>query len=291
VLCCRALCLHYNAGLCAGAAAWARNVNAAYPQDRYIAQKGYGADMSKAQAAALSALAAYFDSEVSSSTKLVDSARQQGNVTTASSTSFDQTTYVTSQVSLFGVRYAEAYRGPNDSEYQTVAYIDRDEAWRLYEPKLRSQTGPFMAVYEQAERSGDPVTQYYRYAAAADLVLPEFTTSLDFAQILHPQRAATFAPVRTAIAGAAAKSAAAKSNAAFYFVPCSGDTDGAVTQALSRAFSERGYKVVRDEALSSNWCEAAVTEDKQETQAGTFYTLSLSFTLYGSGGAGAGGVV
>jgi hypothetical protein len=193
-------------------------------------------------------------------------------------------TFVNSQTNLFGVRYAEdAWFNKAEQRWETVAYIDREEAWGIYEPQLRRKTAPFMAVFEAAEGDPDPLRQYYRYTAARDFDLADIAAALDFAQILNPQRAAGFNAVRTALGEVSFKADAAKERVSIS-ITCDSDIDKLLYTALAGAFSANGFKVEQTEAAASNHCGARISDNKQELEAGTFYSPSIEITLRGNAG-------
>jgi hypothetical protein len=233
-----------------------------------------------AETDALAGIARYFRSEVRSRT-VSETAVSNGD---GGSRRLSEETFVESQVSLFAVRYTEAWRDGAAGEFVCAAYIDREEAWRIYEPRVRSVIGPFTAAWEAAESEADPLRQAYLYPAAARLTTAEMLAALDFAQALLPEKAAAYDPVRGNIAGAGQKAADAKAKVALS-VRCEDDPDGIITGAITAAFSGGGFRVVRDEALSTNWIEAVIDGGRQTLEAGTFYTPRLTVTVYGGGGA------
>jgi hypothetical protein len=263
--------------------AWARDLESVYPSGRYIAQTGYGATGEAARDAALAAIARYFTSRVEAESGYNSSETQLNGVSTTREYAYD-TARVTSQVELAAVRYTEPWRDADAGNYVCAAYLDRDEAWTVYEPRLRSVTGPFTAAYQAAEAAGDPLRQAYRYPAAARMATADTLAALDFAQILAPDKAKAYDDARRAIAGAAQKGADAKARTALV-IHCEDDIDGIIAGAITAAFSGGGFRVTRDEALSTNWAEAVIDGGKQTLEAGTFYTPRLTVTVYGAGGA------
>jgi hypothetical protein len=301
-----AVCIASSSGLilssCASGAAakqmqtpgWVIDLDAAYPGTHYIAQKGYGKDRQAAESSALTAISGYFLSEVRNVFTSVESYTEvngAGNslVTDNSlgeasgSTTVLNETFVRIQASLFAVRYTDPWQDPVTGNLETAAYIDREEAWTIYEPRLRAKTAPFMAVFEAAEKEGDPLRQYYRYSSAREAGLGDIVAAIDFAQILNPQRAADFKEVRVALGEVSFKAEAAKERTSIFIV-CSSDTDNLLYTALVSAFSSGGFKVERNEGLASERCEAQINDNKQVLDAGTFFTPSVTVTLSGKTG-------
>jgi hypothetical protein len=192
-------------------------------------------------------------------------------------------TFIRTETALFAVRYAEPRYDRGTRTWEAIAFIDRAEAWAIYEPRLRSLAGPFMAAYEAAEAARDPLRQTYRYHAAARLATADILAALDFAQALNPQQANAFAPVRTALAGAAQKAAAARARVAIA-VQCRDDADGIISNAVTGAFSGGGFAVTQAAAGATNTAEARIDSGLQTLEAGTFYTPRLTVTVSGAEG-------
>jgi hypothetical protein len=93
----------------------------------------------------------------------------------------------------------------NDKQWQTVAYIDRNEAWTVYEPRFKRQADAFQALYAAAENESGQFRKYLRFAAAAAYIRGgDFVEAEAFGQMLHPQKMnAAFGGIRAEIAAAA----------------------------------------------------------------------------------------
>ena len=127
----------------------AQNVNRVYPQDKYIAQKGTGAEREMAQVNAIAAISRYFESEVASRVSSVQVITQQNGVDEAY-LRVEESGLIQSAVSLFALRQSETWFNKTENQWETVAYIDRDEAWTIFEPRLIQKTAPFMTAFRAA---------------------------------------------------------------------------------------------------------------------------------------------
>jgi hypothetical protein len=116
---------------------WAASPSAirtVYPDSSFLAQRGRGATREAAELAAAAEIARFFNSQISAQSGVRMSINQQNGESTESLQTFDEA-FVQSQIDLFGIRYAQdAFY--NKGEWQTVAYIDRNEAWAVYEPRF-----------------------------------------------------------------------------------------------------------------------------------------------------------
>jgi hypothetical protein len=267
-----------QAGTPAIVPSWTLDPAVAYPSNRYISGRGHGDGRAAAESSALAAVSRYFLSEIHSEIQSQSSYAEQNGVSSTGER-FDEEIFVRSESNLFAVHYAEPWFDPAAKSWESLAYIDREEAWAIYEPRIRQKTEPFSTLFASAEADADPFSRFYRYSAARELA-GGIGPLLDFAQILNPQKAAAFAEVRAALPQVALNVDAAKSNA-LIFIHCSNDADTLLFTALANAFSSHGFNVAQDEAAATNRCEATVSENKQVLEAGTFYTPSVNIAVTG----------
>jgi len=68
-----------------------------------------------------------------------------------------------------------------------VAWIERDEAWAVYEPAFKRQAVSFTALFDAAQNERDPFKKALRFIAAERFAQTEaFENASLFGQILHP---------------------------------------------------------------------------------------------------------
>ena len=165
-----------------------------------------------------------------------------------------------------------------------MAYLDRAEAWALYEPRFKRQADSFRALYAAAETESDQFKKALRWGAAEQYAQSaEFEAANTFGQILSPARMnAAFAAVRDEIASIPKELDTARRNAAVY-IDCPVDFESAIANAFSSAFSAEGFPVAktRDGAAV---CTITVDEGMQKRDFGIFYFPSLQAVFTGSSG-------
>jgi hypothetical protein len=264
--------------------AWAASLDRLYPQEQFITGKGYGASRETAETAALAAISLFFIAEVRSKASNVESYNERNGVS-SSSQQVESEIFVQSQSSLFAVHYTDAWLNPGSGEWESAAYIDRDEAWDIYEPRVRLETDPFLARYNAAQAEQEPLRRYFQYTSLQNLHADaRIFPLLNFAQTLHPHKAAVFDEVRTVFATLNRERDAAKT-ASTIAVACDADFENRVTVAVSNAFSGQGFVVQLDENTAAYTCVVSLTENEQTTDSGTFYMPALHITLMGVSGA------
>jgi hypothetical protein len=261
-------------------------VDAVYPRAEYIAQRGRGATRQAAEVAAASEIALLFNREIRVNRGYSLSVNQQDGAATESSTATDEA-IVQSQFALFGIRYAQdAFYSQAEKQWQTVAYIDRDEAWAVYEPRFKRQADAFHALYAAAENEGGRFRRFLRFGAADAYVRGgDFVEAEAFGQTLHPQKMSdAFDAVRAEIAALPQRIDAAKRNAAV-FIDCPGEFETRVANAFSQALKAEGFPVVENRNGADVVCAVTIDEGRQQREVGIFYYSSLRAVFTDASGA------
>ena len=258
---------------------WTADVEASFPRSDFIAQKGYGPDRKSAETDALSAISRYFSMSISASAKETVSVTDQG-----STSSIDSETFVSSQTKLFAVRYTEPWYNQSAKQWETAAYIDRAEAWEIFEPNLRQKADALSALYNEAEKQKEPFTKIALYIRASGFaVKEELPQQLYFADALNPLGASFFGDIRAILSEIPAKIEKNKTNAAIY-VECENDYDGSVYAAVASAFSAAKFPVAKEKSNSAYTCLTVIGENAQKLNAGTFYFPTITVTISGKNG-------
>ena len=276
----------------AAPAPWAAGPDAlgqVYPGERYLVRDGYGKTRSAAEAAASAELGRFISSEVSSERSVNLSSIETDGTLRESVVTRDEA-YVKSTLNLFGIRHAEdAYYDRSRKLWRSAAYIDRAEAWQVYEPRFRQEAAAFLAFYNAAENEPEPFRKVLRYEAAGRYAASgDFVSAHIFGQILYPGKMQeAFAGVRTALAALPQKTDGARRDAAVY-IHCPTDFEGRITAALTGVFAARGFPIAKTRQTARAVCEVTIDEGEQKRDLGVFYHPSLRAVISGSSGEVAG---
>jgi hypothetical protein len=231
---------------------WAQSPTAilrVYPHDAYIAQRGRGQTREAAEAAAVAEIARYFTSQINANQGFRTTTSQQNGVL-SETLETETSAFVTSEINLAGLRYAQdAFYNKAERQWETVAYLDRTEAWALYEPRFKRQADSFRA-----------------------------------GQILSPARMnAAFSGVRSDSASIPQKIDSARRNAGIY-IDCPVDFESLIVNAFSRALSAEGFPVTKIRNEAAAVCAITVDEGMQKRDLGIFYFPLLQAVFTGSSG-------
>jgi hypothetical protein len=180
------------------APAWLQNTQSVYPSDKFLTGRGTAKSIDEAQSAALQDIARVFGVEVSSTIGMSQSfSDQDGKVTENSELVIQSLNRTYAQ--LFDLRYADSWQNSQTKEYEALAYINREEAWGIYEPRLNQSLDVFKSLWNAALRERDQKKKYYLYTRA-QAVSGETTQMLNYAGVLAPDKSKDYDDIRSNIA-------------------------------------------------------------------------------------------
>jgi len=242
----------------------------------YIAQTGYGATKESAESAALAAISKFFQMSIEVK------AQEQTTVTNAGTNStMSEEVFVNSQTELFAVHYTKPKFDKKQKQYEVTAYIDREKAWRIYEPKIEDSVQSFEQFYSNAISQSDNLSKIIGLSRASkEAKQSELIKKLDFALILNPDRAEKYGGTRNKISDieAAIRKLAKKCSVS---VKVSSDYEERVSKSVKGTFSKLGIKTLDENA--EYLCSAEISENAQTLPAGSFFTPSFTIQIEKAG--------
>jgi hypothetical protein len=268
-------------------AAGAGGIEDVYPAQAYIAQRGRGEDRAAAENDALGQISRFFAAEIESQNSRVQRSREQNDGQTSTIERVSEI-YVRSQTELFSVRYSEPWYNAAENQWHIVAYIAREEAWVIYEPRARREADKFLRLYEAARQADETVRQYGIYGTALNLFDKDVAPVVFFAETLHPAKAASaFRDVEEALTAIPAAMEEVRSRS-YIFITCDKDYEERILAAAEKCFSVLGFPVQKSQAGAAAVCAVRVSEN--ETPSGgsgpQVYSFrpSVSISLTGKAG-------
>jgi hypothetical protein len=182
---------------------------------------------------------------------------------------------------LFAVQYTEPWYNKTASQWETVAYINRANAWEIFEPNLRQKTNAFNAMVDKAENQHEPFRKILLYIAASELAQKEeLLSSFYFADVLYPLGASFFDDTRTLLSELPAKIQDKKTSSTIY-VECEGDFDGSVYTAVTAVFGNANFPITKEKSKAAYTSLVTIGENVQTLSAGTFYYPTITVTIVG----------
>lgn len=242
----------------------------------YIAQSGFGETEAAARQNALGGLSKFFQMTVSVQT--TEKTRVDGSG--SQSVLFDEVS-VGSQTELFAVHYTKAKYSKKQKLYEVTAFIDRNEAWEVFRPKVEAKTNGFETFYSNAAFQTDSLLKIIEFTKAQQFARQsELEKTLDFSAALYPDSVMMYENTREHISTLEPLLRKLCRNCSVKII-CDADFENCVKNRTADFFSKIGIILSQTEADYS--CLVKISENKSELPAGTFYTPSLTVEIEKNG--------
>ncbi len=168
-----------------------------YPSKSYIAAIGTSNTSEGAIAAADAEISGYFSKAVVSSVSATETMVQGAESKTERE--LKRTVNTQSSMELFALNHTESYYDKKAGKYYVCAYIDRNEAWEIYEPRIKMQKDKFYSAFNSSRQEKDTISSI-RYLAEAIELSKDYEDSLLFGEILNKFKCSTYSMDRAEIA-------------------------------------------------------------------------------------------
>lgn len=242
----------------------------------YIAQNGFGETEAAARQNALGGLSKFFQMTISVQTTGKTIMENSVSGTTAKKT-LSNDVFVHSQTELFAVHYTKARYNKNQKLYEVTAFIDRNEAWNVFRPKVEAKVNGFETFYSNAEFQGDSFLKIIEFTKAQEYARQnEIEKTLDFAAALYPDSVILYENTREHIFALEPLLRKLCRSCSLKII-CDADFENCVKNKTADFFSKVGIIISENEA--EYLCLVKISENKSELPAGTFYKPSLAVEI------------
>ncbi|MCL1827513.1 MAG: hypothetical protein FWG20_05660 [Candidatus Cloacimonetes bacterium] len=160
-----------------------------FPRNGNIAMQGKGETIEAAQTNAINEISQYFSSQVTTYSKQNEQYIETNN-SLESKLQIEREVIISSQMQLFGVRFAsDAFYDKKTGVYSTVAYIEINEAWKLFEPVLNEKYNEVERQYKDIKSENNGFNKFVKISKIQGYVQnSEFQNSFIFGQVLFDIR-------------------------------------------------------------------------------------------------------
>lgn len=240
----------------------------------YIAARGYGESEEASCQNALAALSRYFSSQIK-----VETAQKTIVQESVSQSRLEDITRVLSDTELFAVHYTKPKFNKTAKQYEVISYINRDEALKIYEPKIKEAIKPFLAIYSQAEIQRDLFKKTIFYLQAKNIVQNNSALKvLQFLHVLSPDEAENYADVEDKIINLNAKIKEIQTKCTVS-VTLTGAMPEQIKTSIEEVLLNLGFPLSNKNTQAAYICKTKLAENKSELQAGVFFTPDLSIDI------------
>ncbi|WP_157784182.1 hypothetical protein [Treponema primitia] len=230
----------------------------------------------------IAAISRFFTSEVSNATGSRQVFIERDGESTVSS-EVSSETLVNTQTKLFAIHFAAPWFNKETGEWETIAYIDRDEAWEIFEPNLRQRADNFRNLCQIALSDNEVFNKILIYSSAMNSA-EDLLIAFEFARTLHPLKAGAYKDIQTTLSKLPSEIAQLKLHS-MIFIECPTDLEGTVYAAFSDILSKSGFPISNKQGNAAYIVTIGISENEQILQSGIFYSPTLEVTIAGTGGS------
>ena len=240
----------------------------------YIAARGYGESEDASCQNALATLSRYFSSQIKVETAQKTIVQESG-----SQSRLEDITRVLSDTELFAVHYTKPKFNKTAKQYEVISYINRAEALKIYEPKIKEAVKPFLAIYSQAEIQRDLFKKAIFYLQAKSILQNNSALKvLQFLHVLSPDEAENYADVEDKIITLNAKIKEIQKKCTVS-VNLTGAMQEQIKTSIEEVLLNLGFPLSNKNTRAAYICKTKLAENKSELQAGVFFTPTLSIDI------------
>ena len=259
---------------------WVLNLEEVYPNAQFVTARGEGATRREAETRAAAVISQYFLSQITAeqSSRAVYTTRN--DAVNVERQTIDNTVIET-QMKITAMRYAQdPWHNKKAKQWETIVYINRNEAWDLYEPNAKRQSDALLNLIRAADEEKEPFNAFLRYGnALAYEGGAEYSGARLFSQVLNPGKAnMLFADADKSLSAIMQKRFDVREKSRM-FIECPVDFDKIVYQAAVKAVGAYGFSVEPSRANTQTRVVIQVEEGAQKLDAGQFYYPALTMTV------------
>ena len=169
---------------------WLTQRQLVYPPEMYITGVGEGRTREEAEDRAVTHISLFFKTSVNDSRNLLYNYNDALGKS-VESTSLSQSTRISSEAEFFGVAFTEPYTDRNRTVH-ALAYIDREEALRVYDARIQRDMLLLNAMLERYEHSPNPFAAVRKLQSAKSIA--ELAGGyIEMATLIHSGSASRYA--------------------------------------------------------------------------------------------------
>lgn len=246
-----------------------------FSSSAYIAVRGYGQDAVSAEHNALAGVSRYFSSRIS-----VNTAEKTLVTDHGSKSRLEDVTRILSDTTLFAVRYTKARFNKEQKNYEVIAYINREEAWQIYAPKVQHAADTFSGLYNRGRQQvSDFMRALFLLQAREVAQSSDLLSMLQFAYALYPESINMFTDIQENLDNLSVmlKNAQAQYSIAIH---CINDDKLQIAATVREILTDLGFSVTANQEAARYVCALALTENKKELPAGIFFIPSITITIF-----------
>lgn len=219
-----------------------------FSEDDFLARIGSGATETLARMNADSELSLYFSAKIESTVLASENYLNQNDRTSAQR-QIVKSSLLEGNSDLAALRHTDFYFDEKHKIYTVCAYINRNEAWNLIEPKLSAVSDSINSLYAESKEQSE---KFLRIIQLNDALQKsdEFYNLYFLAAGIVLQKAKAFSATQKIIQSAQNESARLKQESVI-LVNVKGDDSGRIKTKITEILSKGGFAVTSSRSESS----------------------------------------
>lgn len=147
-----------SSAFCFASPKWITDLEKVFPSEKYIRVVGEAGSETAAKKAAVSAVAEYFNQEISTQTFVAQSIHKNDS-DYQEKADIAQKIVSSSGASLFAVEYTSSFYDKQSQKYFVCAYLERSVAWKIISQKADVAIAAYKETVREAESLTEPLSK------------------------------------------------------------------------------------------------------------------------------------
>lgn len=262
---------------------WMDDLHKFFPQNKYISYLSEGSSLLEAQTNGQLGIARYFDSNVQLSTQTFQKI-SQNEETTKNQKELTVNSSISSDVELFAVHFSESFKNKKEKKIYLVAYINRDEAFEVFRPKLDYSANNFENLFlkgKKALESENPLIAAV-YFKNASFYSKEFEEKYQFARLINISRSQEYENIHLKCAKLDALFLESLQKSSLKITVLN-DTENIILTKAKNLFGEYGFSVSESSFLYEVCINVLMNEETLQKGSAYYPSMNISILKNGEG--------
>lgn len=175
-----------SSAFCFASPKWITDLEKVYPSEKYIRAIGEAGSETAAKKAAVSAVAEYFNQEISTQTFVAQSIHKDDS-DYQEKADIAQKIVSSSGASLFALEYTSSFYDKRSQKYFVCAYLERSTAWKIISQKVDVAMAAYKETVRDVESQTEPLAKIIMLNKA-EKIFEDFVELYKTALVIYPTK-------------------------------------------------------------------------------------------------------
>lgn len=175
-----------SSAFCFDSPKWITDLEKVFPSEKYIRAIGEAGSETAAKKAAVSAVAEYFNQEISTQTFVAQSIHKADS-DYQEKADIAQNIVSTSGATLFALEYTSSFYDKRSQKYFVCAYLERSTAWKIISQKVDVAMVAYKEAVREAESLAEPLSKIIMLNKA-EKIYEDFVELYKTALVIYPNK-------------------------------------------------------------------------------------------------------